>query len=216
MTGVPSRANRARPRPGSAGTGSPGIGSPSTDSPVHGTHEYRPASRREDAFLSGNGRHGTLAFGDPYDDRVIVTHHTLVRPKGSEHARPPELAAGLTAPQDRSPAGEWAAADDFTDHGTLQWGQPFHPAFRTRLRGAPSDEPRRHRLPGAPTAPGPCRGRTAVTASKSGLPPTTKTHSRSTSSPEKTTSSPRGRDDSPLRKRSSPHPWKGHPWQHAP
>lgn len=69
--------------------------------PVHGTFEYQPAVRWEDAFLSGNGHHGTLTFGDPYDDRVIVTHHTLVRPNGAEHARPPELAAELPALQDK-------------------------------------------------------------------------------------------------------------------
>ncbi|MFJ9023042.1 glycosyl hydrolase family 95 catalytic domain-containing protein [Streptomyces sp. NPDC102259] len=118
---------------------------PSTDRPVHGTHEYRPAARWEDAFLSGNGRHGILTFGDPYDDRVIVTHHTLVRPNGAEHARPPELAAELPALQDTLLAGEWEAAEGFTDHRPLQWVQPFHPAFQIRLR-APSDEPRRHRL----------------------------------------------------------------------
>ncbi|MGW0871485.1 glycosyl hydrolase family 95 catalytic domain-containing protein [Streptomyces sp. NPDC002740] len=118
---------------------------PSTDRPVHGTHEYRPAARWEDAFLSGNGRHGILTFGDPYDDRVVVTHHSLVRPNGAEHARPPELAAELPALQDKLLAGEWEAAEDFTDHRPLQWVQPFHPAFRIRLR-APSDEPRRYRL----------------------------------------------------------------------
>ncbi|MFD4973801.1 glycoside hydrolase N-terminal domain-containing protein, partial [Streptomyces sp. NPDC058424] len=43
----------------------------------HGTWEPLPAARWEDAFLSGNGHHGALVFGDPDDDRVIVTHHTL-------------------------------------------------------------------------------------------------------------------------------------------
>ncbi|WP_062641595.1 glycosyl hydrolase family 95 catalytic domain-containing protein [Streptomyces maremycinicus] len=120
-------------------------GLPATDRPVHGTHEHRPAVRWEDAFLSGNGRHGTLTFGDPNDDRVIVTHHTLVRPNGAEHARPPELAADLPALQDELLAGEWEAAESFTDHRPLQWVQPFHPAFQIRLR-APSDEPRRYHL----------------------------------------------------------------------
>ncbi|MDQ0583795.1 glycosyl hydrolase family 95 catalytic domain-containing protein [Streptomyces rishiriensis] len=120
-------------------------GLPGTGRPVHGTHEHRPAARWEDAFLSGNGRHGTLTFGDPYDDRVVVTHHTLVRPNGSEHARPPELAAELPALQDRLLAGEWEAAESFTDHRPLQWVQPFHPAFQIRLR-ALSDEPRGYRM----------------------------------------------------------------------
>ncbi|MEU2286399.1 glycoside hydrolase N-terminal domain-containing protein [Streptomyces sp. NPDC013178] len=135
-TGVPADA---------PGTGIPGTRIPSTDRPVHGTWEYQPAVRWEDAFLSGNGHHGALAFGDPYDDRVIVTHHSLVRPNGAEHARPPELAAELPALQEKLLAGESAAAEGFTDHRPLQWVQPFHPAFQIRLRRAPSDEPRRYR-----------------------------------------------------------------------
>ncbi|MEU6555558.1 glycoside hydrolase N-terminal domain-containing protein [Streptomyces sp. NPDC046915] len=101
---------------------------------AHGTWEPLPATRWEDGFLSGNGRHGTLAFGDPNDDRVIVTHHTLVRPNGGEDARPPRLAAELPALQDRLLAGELTAAEDFTDGRALQWVQPFHPAFQIRLR----------------------------------------------------------------------------------
>ncbi|MEV6485491.1 glycoside hydrolase N-terminal domain-containing protein [Streptomyces sp. NPDC051576] len=108
-----------------------------TEGPVHATWESHPASRWEDAFLSGNGRHGALVFGDPSDDRVIVTHHTLVRPNGGEHARSPELAAELPALQDRLLAGDLTAAESFTDGRPLQWVQPFHPAFQIRLRGQP-------------------------------------------------------------------------------
>ncbi|WP_369225928.1 glycoside hydrolase N-terminal domain-containing protein [Streptomyces sp. R39] len=105
--------------------------------PVHGTWEPAPAARWEDAFLSGNGRHGVLVFGDPDDDRVIVTQHTLVRPNGGEHARPPRLAAELADVQDRLLAGEWDAAERLTDGRPLQWVQPFHPAFQLRLRRPP-------------------------------------------------------------------------------
>ncbi|MFF4488976.1 glycoside hydrolase N-terminal domain-containing protein [Streptomyces sp. NPDC001544] len=105
-----------------------------THEPVHGTWEPLPAARWEDGFLSGNGHHGALVCGDPDDDRVVVTHHALVRPNGSEHARPPRLAAQLPALQDRLLAGDLTAAEDFTDGRPLQWVQPFHPAFQTRLR----------------------------------------------------------------------------------
>ncbi|MFF3939844.1 glycosyl hydrolase family 95 catalytic domain-containing protein [Streptomyces phaeofaciens] len=108
---------------------------------VHGTWESHPAARWEDAFLSGNGHHGALVFGDPNDDRVIVTHHALVRPNGGEHARPPELAAELPALQDRLLGGDLRAAEHFTDHRPLQWVQPFHPAFQVRLRGTRPAEP---------------------------------------------------------------------------
>ncbi|MFJ7074398.1 glycosyl hydrolase family 95 catalytic domain-containing protein [Streptomyces sp. NPDC098781] len=111
--------------------------------PVHGTWEPAPAARWEDAFLSGNGRHGIMMFGDPNADRVIVNHHTLVRPNGGEHARPPLLAAELPYLQDRLLAGDTTAAEDFTDGRELQWVQPFHPAFEIRLR-----RPDRHEEPG--------------------------------------------------------------------
>ncbi|MFF4566935.1 glycoside hydrolase N-terminal domain-containing protein [Streptomyces sp. NPDC001435] len=110
-----------------------------TTGPVHGTWEPLPAARWEDAFLSGNGHHGTLVFGDPNADRVIVTHHTLVRPNGGESARPPQLAAELPALQDRLLAGDRTAAEGFTDGRPLQWVQPFHPAFQIRLRRPPGD-----------------------------------------------------------------------------
>ncbi|NUS74811.1 MAG: hypothetical protein HOV70_01235 [Streptomyces sp.] len=112
---------------------------------VHGTWEPRPAVRWEDGFLSGNGHHGTLVFGEPNDERVVVTHHTLVRPNGAEQARPPRLAAELPALQDRLLAGELDAAESFTDHRDLQWVQPFHPAFQIRLRGTTGDAPGYHR-----------------------------------------------------------------------
>ncbi|MGW0706989.1 glycosyl hydrolase family 95 catalytic domain-containing protein [Streptomyces sp. NPDC002643] len=112
--------------------------------PVHGTWEPAPAARWEDAFLTGNGRHGAMVFGDPYDERIIVNHHTLVRPNGAEHARPPALAAELARLQDRLLAGDVTAAESFTDGRELQWVQPFHPAFQLRLRrragaGGPPD-----------------------------------------------------------------------------
>ncbi|MFF2328533.1 MULTISPECIES: glycoside hydrolase N-terminal domain-containing protein [unclassified Streptomyces] len=105
--------------------------------PFHGTWEPRPATRWEDAFLSGNGRHGAMVYGDPVDDRVIVNHHTLVRPNGSEHARPPRLADQLGRLQDALLAGDTTAAERFGAGRPLLWVQPFHPAFQTRFRSAP-------------------------------------------------------------------------------
>ncbi|OUD00980.1 glycosyl hydrolase family 95 catalytic domain-containing protein [Streptomyces swartbergensis] len=112
-----------------------------TDSaPVHGTWEPHPAARWEDGFLSGNGHHGALVFGEPDDERVVVTHHTLVRPNGRD-PRPPQLAADLPALQDRLLAGDTTAAESFTDGRPHQWVQPFHPAFQVRLRRPPGDCP---------------------------------------------------------------------------
>ncbi|WP_282692605.1 glycoside hydrolase N-terminal domain-containing protein [Streptomyces sp. CC208A] len=63
--------------------------------PVHGTWEPAPAARSEDAFPTGNGRHGALVYGDPVDDRVIVTHHTFVRPHHRPGDTEPARPAGL-------------------------------------------------------------------------------------------------------------------------
>jgi alpha-L-fucosidase 2 len=102
--------------------------------PVHGTWEPHPAARWEDGFLSGNGHHGALVFGEPGAERVVVTHHTLVRPGGDgEHRRPPRLAAELPALQERLLAGDRTAAEGFTDGRPMQWVRPFHPAFQVRL-----------------------------------------------------------------------------------
>ncbi|MET9392378.1 glycoside hydrolase N-terminal domain-containing protein [Streptomyces sp. NPDC006624] len=110
-----------------------------TDSaPVHGTWEPHPAARWEDAFLSGNGHHGALVSGDPNAERVVVTHHTLVRPSRAD-TRPPQLAADLPALQDRLLAGDTTAAESFTDGRPLQWVQPFHPAFRIRADRPPGE-----------------------------------------------------------------------------
>ncbi|MER5894426.1 glycoside hydrolase N-terminal domain-containing protein [Streptomyces sp. NPDC001876] len=101
---------------------------------IDGTWEPRPAARWEDAFLSGNGHHGAMVYGDPADDRVIVNHHTLVRPNGSEEARPPELADRLGRLQDALLSGDTTAAEEFGAGRPLAWVQPFHPAFQTRVR----------------------------------------------------------------------------------
>ncbi|MFF9687496.1 glycoside hydrolase N-terminal domain-containing protein [Streptomyces sp. NPDC014623] len=101
---------------------------------IDGTWEPCPATRWEDAFLSGNGRHGAMVFGDPADDRVIVNHHTLVRPNGSEDLRPPELAGRLGRLQEALLSGDTTAAEDFGAGRALAWVQPFHPAFRSRVR----------------------------------------------------------------------------------
>lgn len=99
----------------------------------HGTWEPAPATRWEDAFLSGNGTHGALAFGDPHDDRVLITHHTLVRPDGGPPPRPPALAPHLPHVQEQLLAGDVTAAEQFTDGRALRWVQAFHPAFQVRF-----------------------------------------------------------------------------------
>ncbi|WP_435221435.1 glycosyl hydrolase family 95 catalytic domain-containing protein [Streptomyces sp. Tue6028] len=132
---VPGTDHGARRTNGRGGGPAPSVpGTSDRTGPVHGTWEPLPAARWEDAFLSGNGTHGAMVFGDPNSDRIIVNHHRLVRPNGSADARPPALADRLPELQDRLLAGDVTAGEDFTDGRPLLWVQPFHPAFEVRLR----------------------------------------------------------------------------------
>ncbi|MDX6315407.1 MAG: alpha-L-fucosidase 2 [Streptomyces sp.] len=98
------------------------------------TWEPAPAVRWEDAFLSGNGRHGVMVHGDPTDERLIVNHHLLARPNGAQHARAPHVAPDLERLRDDVLAGRAAEAVARTTAGlSLQWVRPFHPAFAVRV-----------------------------------------------------------------------------------
>ena len=100
---------------------------------VRGIHDNAPATRWEDCYLTGNGRHGALVHGDTRDETLVVTHHTMVRPHSSAEVEPARPAPVLREVQDALPAGDPAAAGRLFAGG---WGiappQPFHPAFAVR------------------------------------------------------------------------------------
>ena len=100
-----------------------------------GIRDTEPAAAWQDAFLTGNGRHGAMAYGNPRDETVIVTHHGLIAPNGSAGLVPPLLAARLEAVRDLLLAGK---SSDALNQSCAGWPenapQPFHPAFSVRLR----------------------------------------------------------------------------------
>jgi len=98
-----------------------------------GIWDGQPAAAWEDAFAAGNGRHGALAYGQPRDEKVIVTQHRLVQPNGTAGQPPPELAARLAEVRALLLAGESAAAlERFCAGWPEHPPQPFHPAFAVR------------------------------------------------------------------------------------
>ncbi len=56
--------------------------------PKRGIWTDQPASRWEDALVSGNGRHGVMVFGDPVHDTIIGNHCRLYLPQGNSYALP--------------------------------------------------------------------------------------------------------------------------------
>lgn len=104
--------------------------------PERGLHAARPATRWQDASLTGNGRHGALVFGTPHAETVVLTHHDLVRPNGSARARAPRVADRLEEVRGLILAGRGQAAiERFGEGEQSRWGQSFHPAFALRLHG---------------------------------------------------------------------------------
>ncbi|BFV60013.1 glycoside hydrolase N-terminal domain-containing protein [Kitasatospora sp. CMC57] len=98
--------------------------------PRHGIHDTAPATRWEDAYLSGNGRHGALVHGRTDAETVVVTHHDLVLPDAASGVEPPALAGELPAVQDLLLAGEQAeAVRRFGGDWEPRYVQPFHPGF---------------------------------------------------------------------------------------
>ncbi|WP_457031623.1 glycosyl hydrolase family 95 catalytic domain-containing protein [Kitasatospora sp. P5_F3] len=96
----------------------------------HGIHDTAPATRWEDAYLSGNGRHGALVHGRTDAETVVITHHDLVLPDAASGVAPPALAGELAAVQDLLLAGEQAAAvSRFGGDWEPRYVQPFHPGF---------------------------------------------------------------------------------------
>jgi alpha-L-fucosidase 2 len=98
-------------------------------------HDTEPALTWQDAFLAGNGWHGAMAFGNPRDETVIINHHRLVAPNGSQQLIPPPLSGRLDEVRDLLLAGKSAdALDRFCAGWPENSPQPFHPAFAMRLR----------------------------------------------------------------------------------
>ncbi|MGD0704095.1 MAG: glycoside hydrolase N-terminal domain-containing protein [Trebonia sp.] len=108
--------------------------------PRCGSHDTTPAARWEDAYPVGNGRHGALVHGDPWDETVVVNHHHLVWPDRSSSAAavaPPDLSHRLGGARDLLLAGASAAALALLTDGWPDCPpRPFHPAFAIRLRDA--------------------------------------------------------------------------------
>ncbi|WP_030262110.1 glycosyl hydrolase family 95 catalytic domain-containing protein [Streptomyces sp. NRRL B-24484] len=105
------------------------------DAPTHGIHDTAPAARWEDAYLGGNGRHGVLVHGRTEDERLVITHHDLVRPDPASGAEPPLLAPVLAEVQDALLAGRQAeAVAAFGGDWEPRYVQSFHPGFAVRVR----------------------------------------------------------------------------------
>jgi len=117
--------------------------------PERGTWSRRPATRWEDALVSGNGRMGVMVFGDPLRETIVANHCRLFLPLGSREIVPdlgqylPELRK-IIGPQE-----DYRQAMDFILGKAKQQGfpgiiytDPFHPGMFVHLRHADAGDVR--------------------------------------------------------------------------
>jgi hypothetical protein len=110
---------------------------------VRGNHDDAPARHWTDAFCAGNGQHGALVFGDPYDETVIVNHHALTWPDTAPPpagGTPPRLTGRMDRVRGLLLAGQPERALALLARGWPEYHpRRFHPAFAVRTCAGGAD-----------------------------------------------------------------------------
>jgi alpha-L-fucosidase 2 len=116
------------------------------DIPEHGSISRTPATRWEDAFVTGNGRMGAMIFGDPTNDTLVANHCRLFLPLGNREIVP-DLAKDLPELRQIIREKGYDAAMTFFLSKAKEQGypgliptDPFHPGFFINIR-QPADGP---------------------------------------------------------------------------
>ena len=110
---------------------------PQNPVPRRGVTSSVPATRWDYGFLTGNGRIGVVAYGQPNDEIIVFNHERLYLPQD----RPPVVDLGKTFPEVRrliKTRGYDAAQDYSMKQANLQGhfnyhSDPFHYAFELKL-----------------------------------------------------------------------------------
>ena len=107
---------------------------PQVTLPQRGIYDTTIATNWTDGFLTGNGEYGSVLYGAPTQERVVLNHHRFVLPNGTRGMTPPVLSTRLSGVRDKALAGDyWGASTDFTAGWGLQWTQTFHPGYELRI-----------------------------------------------------------------------------------
>lgn len=113
--------------------------------PSRGIWHDQPATKWEEAYLSGNGELGMMVFGDPTNETIIGNHASLFLPMGTKF-KVPDLREDL--PEFRKIIREegYEKALSFHYQKALEKGypgltmsDPYHPAFHLRVRTGVTD-----------------------------------------------------------------------------
>lgn len=106
--------------------------------PIRGMFNTKPAGKWDEAYPSGNGIHGVLVMGEPYDETLIFNHERLFLPLPANfNSDIPDMSDQLPNLRSMLREGRYKEAtaaylDKMTERGfpaDLIWTDPFHPAF---------------------------------------------------------------------------------------
>lgn len=92
--------------------------------PERGMISERPATRWQDALVSGNGRMGAMVYGKP-DDRIILNHHKFNQPQAHEPVPPPDMVKYVPEVRRRILAGEYEGVMRFWAESMRAEGHPI-------------------------------------------------------------------------------------------
>ena len=111
----------------------------SYDIPQRGFVSTIPATKWENALLSGNGKYGAMVFGQPIDETIILNHAQLFMPL---HEPLPPVSQGehLIEICKMLAAGQYQQAADFVvelgkneGYSNKRWTDPYIPAFNIKV-----------------------------------------------------------------------------------
>lgn len=99
-----------------------------------GTQSNQPASKWEEAMLTGNGNMGAMMYGNPFDETIVVNHCEMFLTLGTKefvkHAAPfmPEIKKKALEAGVNGPTVVHEMLLEKTNQ-KIDWTDPFHPAF---------------------------------------------------------------------------------------
>ncbi len=117
----------------------------------HQIHSHFPASRWEDAMLSGNGLSGVMQYGGQPKETLIFNNHKFINPSNGRDPIPDmsdmlepmrrEMLAGNIGQGWKLYWDEWQKRTN----GGMFWTQKFHPGYRLNLEFIGGSYPTKYR-----------------------------------------------------------------------
>jgi len=128
--------------------------------PERNVCSLHPADNWDDAFITGNGTQRLDVLGDPYYDRLTLTHEALYEPRWARTPEPPDLTGIMPTVRRLMREGKFKEAADLVEQETIKhdvyaeqhakdpvmpiWSLRRHHAIRLHIRQEEAGSTRRY------------------------------------------------------------------------